>query len=131
MNKTKLKENYFSAIDNLIRVAEETSQRLMAEDRKDEAIIEKVKLNIYDIFKKMFEASEKQLLREKVPEEQGLDHFFEIYMNYFVRIPKSWHESLEQAKAHQDFEKIHLEEVKLEAMERVKALFEELWKEAH
>jgi hypothetical protein len=50
----------------------------------------------------------------------------ESYMQHFNKIPASWYERLEKAKEHEDFETVYIEEIKIETMKKIKALFIEM-----
>lgn len=129
MKLENVKELLFDFIDKNIEKTNESVQKLNEEDKKDEANLEKVKLNVYDIFKTMYGASEKKIYNpsNKSSDDKKLEEFKLAYLAFFDKIPANWIISLEKAKKHEDFEKIHIEEIKLAAMEEVRSNFLRLW----
>lgn len=131
MKLNTVKESLFEEIDNMMKNTTDRIELLNREERKDEVNLEKVKLNVYDIFKTMYGASEKKVegAFRNASEEEKLVQFEKAYLGFFDNIPKAWYESLEKAKKHDDFEKVHIEEIKLDAMNNIKEMFIKLWKE--
>lgn len=121
-----VKEQLFHEIDMLIATAKDNINRYKVDDRKDEAIFEQIKINVYEIFRKMFQVSEKKALQELASVQQEVC-FKTTYINYFEIIPSNWFESLEEAKANNDYEVVHIEEMKIKTMTEIKTLFEDLW----
>lgn len=96
-------------------------KRLNAEGRKDEAVFARIRGNVFDIFRTVLAAGARMaakgqpadLLREKLD-----------------AIPKNWQESLENALAHGETEKAHIEKIKLEAAREIRERFEKIWGDA-
>lgn len=86
---------------------------LQADQREDEAVFEKIRCNVFDIFRTVLTAAEKQ------PDPPA---FFRSRLD---QIPASWEKALEQAEKHGDAEKAHIESVKLEAVRQIRARLEE------
>lgn len=126
MKVKAVKEKLFHELTLMENQTKENIERLKSEDRSDEAVFERVKLNIYDIYRKMFEASQMKV-QNQADDKQVETLFKAAFLHYFEVIPKNWFESLEEAKANDDFEKVHIEEVKIKTMEQIKTLFESLW----
>lgn len=110
-------------IDNMVswleaRIADCTEKRsqLISDERTDEANFEKVKGNIYDIFKTVLSVA-----RNNCGEDfSAVKDFF---LKRLEQIPVNWHVSYEKALAHDDVEKLRIESVKLEVVEDIKAEF--------
>lgn len=126
-----VKDMLFEIIDKKIEDTNIAIVKLNEDDKKDEANLEKVKLNVYDIFRTMYGASEKKVYNpsNKSSEDDKLEEFKLTYLTFFDKIPNNWVISLEKAKVHDDFEKIHIEEIKLETMEYVRSAFLKIWEE--
>jgi hypothetical protein len=109
---------YQDIVEGKMKESKEVETSLIAEDRKDEANIERVRYNIYDIFVIMLNAT-KKATKDK-------DGFCESYLKKFDTIPASWKERLELARKHQDVETVLIEETKLKVVAELRNLFENL-----
>lgn len=101
---------------------EETQKQvetLIADDRADEAKFLKAKANIYDVFGSLFDVSVKQA-------KNDITVCRELFLKKADTVPQNWKKSLEAAKAHDDIEKIMMEETKLSTAEEIVEKFEEL-----
>lgn len=87
---------------------------LFADHRVDESNFEKIRENVYDIFRTVFTAA-----RKTQGDDPAMVHLF--FLQKLEEIPACWRASLEKARDHGDEDKIHLEQLKLEAAERIKA----------
>lgn len=92
---------------------------LLADGRADEASFEKVRANIFDVFRTVLAAAEK-----RGGEEAAVTDFF---LEKAERIPESWISSCAQAEAHGDAVKAHLEHIKLDTLREIKAQFAAVW----
>lgn len=113
------KEKFISYLEQERESCMAQEQRLIAEERKDEANLCKVEANIYDIFKTLYQVS----LREE-PEKQK-----EFFLHKAKTIPANWQKSYEAAKEHQDVQKILIEETKLAVVRKIMDNFQRLWEE--
>lgn len=95
---------------------------LLEDNRKDEAIFEKIKGNVYDIFKTILSVSVKMGKNDPVKVR-------EFFMDKAIQIPQSWETSYEMARQHEDVEKMQIERIKLDTIEEIKAKFQEVWQE--
>lgn len=84
------------------------SKKMLDEQREDEAILEKIRANIFGIF----------IAMAKMPNQSP--KFLEIKMD---EIPTAWHESLEKALEYNDHEKEAQERIKIATMEEIKLKF--------
>ena len=83
------------------------SEELRREERGDEAVFEKVRANVFDIFRTVAVAAEKQHAH---PAEARA-----FFLRKLREIPAVWRQSAEAAGQHGDEGKKHLEAVKLAA----------------
>jgi hypothetical protein len=119
---TDKKKQFIDYLDASIQEALGEEKKLLLDDRKDEAILVKIKGNIFGIFKKIFLA----VTKNKNLEEQEIRASF---LEKLETIPESWRASYENAKIHNDAEKILTEEIKLQTSDLICNKFNELWGE--
>ena len=105
-----------------VKVAEATQSAaaLAAEDRRDDANLEKIRANVYGIFVSVLQAAEKQSTDEATRRT-----FFE---NNLERIPSGWRIARQKAEERGDTVRLVQEDVKLAAIDEVWQAFRELWK---
>ena len=84
----------------------------------DEAVFEKVRENVYDVFRTVLSVAQKQHGGDAAAVRQ----FFESRLQ---QIPSAWEASLEKARQHGDEKKALIEEIKLAAVSDIKAALEE------
>ena len=113
----KMEEQFRIYIDETVNALQEKERALAQSDRKDEADMVKIQINIYGICKTIYDVVCGTCAPEKVKE---------VYLQKLEDLPDNWKKSLEKAKAHEDIEKIVVEELKLEALFAVKKRFQEL-----
>lgn len=106
-----------------IAMCSQRNKELIADDRTDEATFEKVKANVYDIFR--------TILSVAIKNNKG---DFDAVRIFFVekteQIPSSWVDSYEKAKQHNDVVKMSVEQIKLDTISEIKEYFEKVWEEA-
>ena len=90
-------------------------ERLIRDERKDEANLTRIRLNIYDIAGTIYAALSKQGRGEINSEE---------YLKKLENLGEKWRESYEKAKIHNDMEKMAIEEIKLETLETIKSRYQ-------
>lgn len=83
-------------------------QALTADHRGDEAVFEKIRRNVLDIFRTIL----------RTP---GAD-----FAGQLDRIPRSWEAALGKAREYGETEKAHIESIKLEAAEWIRAQYAHL-----
>ncbi len=109
-------------LENQIQACKARSSALAADSRKDEAVFEEIRGNVYDIFRTVFQVGQKQLPENK-----------EVQLRFFRErldaIPKSWQTSLDTARQHGDSRKAVIEEIKLEAVAHIRQFLSESWEE--
>ncbi len=109
-------------LENQIQACKTRSSALSADNRKDEAVFEEIRCNVYDIFRTVFQAGQKQFPENK----EAQLRFFRERLD---AIPKSWQSSLDAARQHEDSRKACIEEIKLEAVSHIRQFLPELWED--
>ena len=93
----------------------------MKEDaRFDEAVFEKVKANVFEIFKTVLDAGVKASGGDLTKVE-------EFFRGKLEQIPENWHVSLQKAKENDDTAKAYMENIKLEVLGEIQTAFDEIW----
>ncbi len=109
--------NYITYLEEAIKELQKEEETLIMASRKDEANFIKIKINICDICKTIYNVTAKTKSGTALKEE---------YLRQLTRLPENWKISLEKAKEHGDVEKIVIEETKLEMLQKITAKFDEL-----
>lgn len=112
------KMNHF--FNEKICICEQRKKDLQADDRMDEAVFEKVKLNVYDIFRTILSVSIKSC--ENNPEK--VEHFFMLKTE---QIPVNWITAYEKAEQNHDIIKMQIEKIKLDTIGEIKEKFRSIW----
>lgn len=99
-------------------------QALLSDGRQDEATFEKIRANIFDIFRTILSVGEKSC--KDRPE--AMQDFF---VKRLQQIPSSWRTAYEKASAHGDTVQMHIEEIKLQAVKEIEEAFKGIWEERH
>lgn len=108
---------YIAYLEKTIVELQKEETLLAATDRKDEANFIKIKMNICDICKTIYNVSARTNHGEALKEE---------YIRQLTRLPENWKITLDKAREHGDVQKIVIEETKLDMLQEIKAKFEEL-----
>ena len=98
---------------------EEKEYRLRDDNRDDEALIEKIKANIVDVFLSVLNVSYQQS-RQADGDEKDL---IEKFNKFFEVIPENWIESKKQAEERGDFEIIYKEDAKIAMAKLIHKVF--------
>ena len=118
MNKEK-RENFIGYLDQRTSVIDGKISQLIRDNRRDDANFEKIRVNIYQIFKTVFQTS----LRISTEEEKQLE-FFKARLKDFE---KTWKTALDKATEHNDTTRILQEQLKLQVLNEVRNTFEGIW----
>lgn len=102
-------EEYFQ---RQIRICREQENRRIAEDRKDEANLEKIRANIFRIFLIVYQRS----LKEAQPES--------FFRGKLRQISQNWRRAYDKACLQENAEGILIEQTKLETAEEILAFLE-------
>ena len=81
---------------------------LTTDNRQDEAVFEKIRGNVFEIFTAVLNAARKQ--------SDPVDFF----RRQLTAIPANWEAALEKAEAHGDEAKAHTERIKLDAVRAIR-----------
>lgn len=111
-----------SYFDERILDCQKRKSLLEADERNDEADFEKIRENIYQIFKTIFSVS----LQAGGSDSNAVRKQF---LEKLDQIPESWRESLRKAQEHGDTAKIVIEQLKLTTAEEIKTASLAVWKE--
>ena len=95
---------------------------LQADDRSDEAVFVKIRLNMFNIFHSVFSAGEKG----EGEDDAKLTAFFRERL---TEIPQSWEKGLEKAKLYGNTEAAHIERIKLDTVTQIGEAFCCIWEE--
>lgn len=115
-------EDMLCLLEARIAACRERAGKLEKDLRKDEAVFEKVRENVYDIFKTVLNVAGKQ----HGDDEEAIRSFFASRLG---QIPSSWRQSLEAARQHGDTQKAWMEEIKLAVIDDITAAFEQTRRE--
>lgn len=105
--------------DKQIAACGKRQKELLADDCADESDFEKIKANIYDVFRTIFSVA----LRNGNGDADAVNRFFLLKME---EIPSNWKMSYDKAKQHDDVHKMRTEEIKLETAWEIRAAFERI-----
>ena len=114
------KESFITYLDERTRAVQENINRLTKDQRKDEADFEKIRANIFQMFKTIFQAS----ARISTAEEDQI-RFFD---NRMTIIAETWKAALAKATEHRDERRILQEQVKLEVVDEIRSFFDKTWR---
>ena len=111
--------DYFDA---QISLCEQRGKKLLADDRTDEANFEKVKANIYDVFRTIFSVA----VQNGKGDSEAVKSFFILKTE---QIPSNWATAYNKAKQYDDAVKMQIEQIKLDTVGEIKKMFETVWEE--
>lgn len=120
MTNSKI-EKMNAYFDEQIAACQGRSLALLADERQDEADFEKIKANVYDIFRTMLSVG---CNTQSTPEAAA--SFLEKKLEM---VPANWCASLARAQEHGDAGKAHIERLKLDAVEDIKTNFKLIWED--
>ena len=112
-------EKLMKALEAKVAEAAQSAAALAAEDRRDDANLEKIRGNVYGIFVSVLQAGEKQS-----SDDASRRAFFD---NNLERIPSGWRIARDKAEERGDTVRLVQEDVKLAAIDEVRQAFRELW----
>ena len=114
--KTDRLNSWFEAQIAACRQREKT---LLADDRTDEAAFEKIRANVYDIFRTILSVAVKTC-----ESEEGVRCFF---AHRAQLIPSGWAASYEKASLHHDPVRMQIEKIKLDTADEIRERFTSVW----
>ena len=110
-------ETFVKYIDEKVVQFQSEEQNLIASDRKDEANFIRIRMNICDVCKTIYNVWVKRLAGDELKEE---------YIRQLTRLAETWKISYDKAKEHNDIQKLVIEEAKLDVLKEIKEKFLEL-----
>ena len=109
-----------SYFEEQIAMCDQRNKELIADDRTDESTFEKVKANVYDIFRTILSVA----VKTSKGDPDAVRRFF---VQKTEQIPSSWVTAYEKAKQHNDAVKMCLEQIKLDTIGEIKENFAKIW----
>ncbi len=101
---------FIEYIDKKVKQLQQEESMLKCVDKKDEANLVKVQINVYGICKTVYQAFEKTKRDIQLRDD---------YLNKLEEFRMGWQESLDKAQKHDDVKKKVIEELKLQALQDV------------
>ncbi len=120
MNEKQLK--FESYLDEQITACQQRNKLLVEDNRMDEGNFEKIRANVYEIFKTILSVSRKVCGNDDLARKN-------FFLEKVEQIPTSWKDSYEKAKENDDIEKMHIECIKLDTIQEIKEMFMQIWEE--
>ena len=108
--------------DKEISLCEQRSKNLLADDRADEAAHEKIKANVYGIFRTILSVA----VKTGKGDPDAVRHFFFLKIQ---QIPSNWTTAYDQARHHDYTVKFQFEQIKLDTASRIRETFTTIWEE--
>ncbi|MCI8401862.1 MAG: hypothetical protein HFI38_07205 [Lachnospiraceae bacterium] len=109
-------------LDEQIAACKQRGKLLAEDDRVDEGNFEKVRANVYEIFKTILSVAEKTCGKDDLAKKR-------FFLQKTEQIPASWKTSYEKAQQHGDVKKMHIESIKLSAIREIKETYMQIWEE--
>ncbi|MBR1830796.1 MAG: hypothetical protein IJ781_15100 [Atopobiaceae bacterium] len=113
-------DKLMKALQAKVAEAAQSAAALTAEDRIDDANLEKIRGNVYGIFVSVLQAAQKQSSDEAAQRT--------LFENNLERIPSGWRVARQKAEERGDTVRLVQEDVKLAAIDEVEQAFRELWR---
>ena len=101
---------------------ERRQAELNADERGDEAVFEKIRANVYDIFRTVLSAAGKACKGDA----RAAGQFFSDRLD---QIPAGWAAAYENAREHDDVDRMQIERVKLDAIADIREYFDKVREE--
>lgn len=115
-------QKFESYLDERITSCRQRSKLLAAEGRMDEGNFDKVRANVYEIFKTILSAAERVCGKDDAAKRR-------FFLHKAEEIPTSWTDSYEKAKQNGDVKKMYIESVKLDTIREIKDMCMQIWEE--
>ena len=116
------RQKFESYLDEQIAACRQRGKLLAADDRQDEGNFEKVRANVYEIFKTILSVSERLCGKDESAKR-------DFFLQKIEQIPASWTASSEKAKQNGDVAKMHIESIKLDTIQEIKGMCMQIWEE--
>lgn len=115
-------QKFESYLDEQIAACKQRSRLLAEDDRMDEGNFEKVRTNVYEIFKTILSVAERVCGKDDLAKKR-------FFLQKAEQIPMSWTTSYEKAKQNGDARKMHIESIKLDTIQEIKDMCMQVWEE--
>ena len=115
-------QKFESYLDEQIAACKQRSKLLAEDDRMDEGTFEKIRANVYEIFKTILSVAERVCGNDDSAKK-------EFFLQKAEQIPANWAASYEKAKQNEDARKMHIESIKLDAIQEIKDMCIQIWEE--
>lgn len=109
-----------SYFDKKILSCEQRNKKLLADDRADEADFEKIRANVYDIFRTIFSVA----VEKSQGDAEAVKRFF---LSKIEQIPSNWVIAYHKARQHDDAARMKIEQIKLDTVDEIKGMFATIW----
>lgn len=103
-----------------IRACKENQEKLYLDERTDEANFEKIRANVYDIFRTILSVA----VENGKGDREAVKRFF---MEKTEKIPANWIAAYDKANQHGDEEQMQIETIKLDTVQEIKQKFLAVW----
>jgi hypothetical protein len=113
-----IKEIYKNRLSTWMDECKTNIRTYESDFREDEANLEKIKLNVYTIFSKMFTLS--------LNKTETKEAFKTMYLEYHKNIPTNWYKAREHAQAHNTID-VYVEDIKIDTATRIEKFFLNVW----
>ncbi|MDE5802633.1 MAG: hypothetical protein K2I22_06930 [Lachnospiraceae bacterium] len=115
-------QKFESYLDEQIAACKQRSKLLAEDDRMDERNFEKIRANVYEIFKTILSVAERVCGKDDLAKKA-------FFLQKAEQIPTSWTVSYEKAKQNGDARKMHIESIKLDTIQQIKDMCMQIWEE--
>lgn len=105
-----------------IAFCEQCNKKMLADDRRDEAVFEKIKANIYDIFRTILSAA----VKTGRGDPEAVKRFFILKIE---QISSTWAAAYNEAGQHDDGVKMQIEQIKIDTAGGIREKFLRIWEE--
>ncbi len=139
MKETDRQDRFLQWLDALSEDLKRDLQHKAAAGDEFEAILDRIRLNVAQIFRPLFVSSIKQeysiapsdpQMRDLIATEMSKEERHPLIFSYLLeKISGSWVQAGEEAQAHDDQETLIKERVKLEAAAQIRKKFQALYPE--
>ena len=106
-----------------IALCNRRNRELNKDERADEAIFEKIKANIYDVFRTVLSVAVKT-------GKEDADAVKTFFVQRAEQIPAGWAVALEKAREHNDTVRMQTEQIKLDTVQEIREKFSKIWEGA-
>ena len=115
-------QKFESYLDEQITACKQRGNLLAADDRIDEGNFEKIRANVYEIFKSILSVAERVCGKDDLAKRA-------FFLQKAEQIPTSWTDSYEKARQNGDIEKMQIESLKLDTIQEIKDMCMQIWEE--